>query len=412
MSFVRTQADGVWLGGGYVPSAADWQSLATKIFRAGNGTRGGAYAPSTPVVFATGGFNVTGLVRIAYGGELETDVLTLPGLTNWPRYADGHELQKRTIVQSMLTRQSTPPEHWVADSNGAVQTISIGIQPTDRSRVVTPARMRVELDVQDSSTLKTVIFTFSVPMLRGAAPFAMPKFRVVRVDPNGSAVPLASMSAGADPNGWRSPARVVSPEAWFNAGLSHTFAYECDQSNAIDIASYSYVAEVVEEGVSPTPVVPSLLDGVTMREQKFEVEQATTAPLATAPTGSIFIDGSAPAANSRVLIKNGILNDEANTKYANGIWVVNTGGAWNRSSDLKDVVDFTKGAFVYVKAGNQNKGTTWQIGSPHPTKIPYPTGSGASDPEARITIERFVATGNKYHSIAMKFEGITEMRWQ
>src|SRR5690606_8181276 len=104
--FTRTQADVVWLGGGYVPTAADWIDLGTKIFRAVNAARGGAWAPSSPIVFSNG-FFVDGLTEIAHGGELQTDSVTIPdGM--WPRYADGHALRSRTLVQSMLTRQCSP----------------------------------------------------------------------------------------------------------------------------------------------------------------------------------------------------------------------------------------------------------------------------------------------------------------
>lgn len=398
MSFSRTQADGVWLGAGYVPTAADWTSLSTKIFQAVNAVRGGAWAPSAAIVFSNN-FFVDGPTEIAHGGELQTDAITVPDGT-WPKFADGHALRSRTIVQPMLTRQSTPREYWGVEQAATIRSLGIGLG----------ARCRIELDVQDGARLSSLDFTFRVPERRDAAPFAPPRFKVLRIDASGVPVPLGSAAAGSDADGYQSPARPKSSSAWYAAGQPQTFTYVCDQNNVIDVSRYGYYAEIVEEEVA---------DDV---ERRFvDVDLATAAVIAGALTGSITIDGVTPTSGQRVLVKNGINGTETTTRYANGIYRVNTGGPWTREPDFRDA-DQAGAWYVYVQSGATNHGTLWKLASPYPTAISDTSSLGGAadiyfeqrqpqnDADRRpITKAR---TGNVYLSLTLNFDQITEMRWQ
>jgi hypothetical protein len=410
--FARTQPDLVWLGAGYVPGAADWQDLNTKIFRAVNGVRGGTWAPkSAPIEFPDGKFEVTGATLVAHGGELEAERLQLDGADTWPQFAPGHALRQRLMYQSLLTFEAASRDHWRVDqASASIQSRALGVQPTDLSRLVKPAKCRFPLEVQDRATLTSAIFTFRVPLQRNAAPFAMPKFRLVQVDRNGYVRPLASGAVGADADGWQSPPKVTSAERWYNAGVEQTFTYVCDQNNVIDVSQFFYYAELLEEDVDSAPVLPALIDGKVIREQKIDVDYATVATLpAPSLTGIFLVDGTSASDGQRVLVKNGLNSNEAGTRYLNGIWIVNSAGPWTRAPDLDDVLDITKDFFVYVKYGVQNKGTLWQIAAPYPTKIDGTSSLGGT---ANIQFEPYVPTGNKYHSILLHFDGITEMRWQ
>ena len=90
---------------------------------------------------------------------------------------------------------------------------------------------------------------------------------------------------------------------------------------------------------------------ITDRTQvKGAVARATTGNIAL--TGTVSVDGANAANGVRVLVK------DQTTKSENGIYVVNTGGAWARSLDADggSELDFAQ---VAVGAGTVNAGTTW-----------------------------------------------------
>jgi hypothetical protein len=84
---------------------------------------------------------------------------------------------------------------------------------------------------------------------------------------------------------------------------------------------------------------------------KTAVARATTANIAL--TGTVSVDGANAANGSRVLVKN------QTTASQNGIYVVNTGGAWTRATDADGTTELDR-AIVFVTSGTANAGTTWQ----------------------------------------------------
>ncbi len=83
---------------------------------------------------------------------------------------------------------------------------------------------------------------------------------------------------------------------------------------------------------------------------KAPVSRATTANITL--SGTVSVDGANAANLTRCLVKN------QTTKSQNGIYVVNTGGAWTRAADADgdDELDFAQ---VAVTAGTVNANTTW-----------------------------------------------------
>ena len=82
------------------------------------------------------------------------------------------------------------------------------------------------------------------------------------------------------------------------------------------------------------------------------------------PNGVLTIDGVTLANGDRVL-----LNGQTNTT-TNGIYVVNSAGAWTRSSDAASSSDFVPGFTVYVDKGGTTYGNTgWLLISSFPVTL-------------------------------------------
>jgi hypothetical protein len=94
--------------------------------------------------------------------------------------------------------------------------------------------------------------------------------------------------------------------------------------------------------------VVRLTDG---SQVKTAVTRATTANITL--SGTVSVDGANAANASRVLVKN------QSTASQNGIYVVNTGGAWTRATDADGGTELDR-AIVYVTSGTANAATTWQ----------------------------------------------------
>jgi len=103
-----------------------------------------------------------------------------------------------------------------------------------------------------------------------------------------------------------------------------------------------------------TSALPTLRDNVRRIVDRTQVltsvARATTANITL--SGTVSVDGANAANGSRVLVKN------QTTKSQNGIYVVNTGGAWSRATDADSGTKLNY-AQVGVSAGTANANTTW-----------------------------------------------------
>jgi hypothetical protein len=93
---------------------------------------------------------------------------------------------------------------------------------------------------------------------------------------------------------------------------------------------------------------------------KLAVEVATTSNIIL--TGISTIDGVIITTGMRVLVKNQI------SGQTNGIYVVNSGGTWSRSTDFNFVPsgEVVQGVLVPVISGNTQKNTLWVLVTPNP----------------------------------------------
>lgn len=411
MTFARTQIDAV-LVDGYEPTQADWQDLDRKQQRAINGDKGGAWAPNALLTLKD--LQVTGPSLVAYGGELRTAStgrFYIKGSSgNWPAYAVGHPHRSRRILCSLLPRLAEPETHWILDqSTAGVRSVGLAVQDSD-GRLSSPSTLRCELRVHDGATLTEATICFRVSGTRSKAPLRMPRFRIVRQDADGLSIALKSTAPdvdgiAADVDGFASPTKPTSGAPWANDGLAQTFVYRCDQNNIIAVDTYAYFIEIVEEVGALAPVAPGGYDGILVRERKRAVRLATTSLITTNLTGNISIDGSTTAAGDRILVKNQISNNPL-TVWSSGIWIASA-SAWSRALDCDTTDDFTPGFFVEVESGTLNRGTFWECSEPRPY-IMDDANPGTGWP---INFQRLAPSGNTYHSVALDFESIADMRF-
>jgi hypothetical protein len=420
----RTQPDATWTTGNYQVLPADWQSLDAKLFAAVNGDRGGCWAPSSPLIVngiaLTSQMSVTGPVVIDYGGtiSLVSNASVRLGAGDWPRFAVGHALSSRTIVTSCLQRQTAAGHQWInAIASGAVQSIACSVQlPPYTAGIfaqsVTPGRIfqpsfALPLRVHDNARFTSASLTFRVNQPRTAPPVVAPRFRIVRADLSGNVVPLKSVAAGADANGYVPVASPTSGSAWYAGGNVQTLTYACDQNNAIDVSQYSYFAQIIEEVGTTTLISAQSCDGVIVRERKVDVVVASTTNLA-ALTGAQTVDGVSVGNASPIFpVADRVLLKDQTDKTQNGIWIAQT-GAWVRANDLTSQADFTPSFLVKATQGTVNAGTIWECHDPVSTQqVTLSTPSGTP-----VNFQRRTPLGNLYHAVSCSFDSIADMRWQ
>lgn len=402
----RTQPDATWTTGSYVTLASDWQSLDTKLFKAINGDQGGTWTPSSPLVLtgsAGGQLTVTGPTIVDWGGSLATSSSSRFSLSNttWPKLSTGHVGRTRTIVTSCLRRQANPKYAVMPIRKyHGIQAIACTVQAPNG--VLEQTSFYVPLRVHDGSTIASATLTFRVPTPRKVGPVAMPRLRIIRADPSGLLLPLMSMAAGADVDGYISAPFTTSPTVWYNGGAVQSLTYACDQSNVVDVSQYQYFAQGIDEIGTLAAVGGGGIDGTVVRERKKDLFRADgTSPVFLVSSTVSGLAGT--TAGDRVLCT-------ANTNRAlNGIWITASGG-WSRPSDLYSQADFSPGLLVR----DNITGILWECTGPVAGQSGVTVTPGTANDSAYtpVTFGRRVPRGNIYHAVSVSMTGIADMRFQ
>ncbi|MFA5366461.1 MAG: hypothetical protein WC333_00860 [Dehalococcoidia bacterium] len=99
---------------------------------------------------------------------------------------------------------------------------------------------------------------------------------------------------------------------------------------------------------------------------------ATTTNISYPFSGLTTIDGIPLSNGDRVLIK-----DQTPSGQTNGIWVVNSGGTWTRSTDFDGIPtgETMSGSYMWVLTGLTNAQSSWVLITPDPVYIHDITGS-------------------------------------
>ena len=411
--FVRTQLDATWTTGNYVPSIADWQSLDAKVFASVNGDNGGTWAPSSPIVI--NGTNsplayvdVSVPTVVDFGGSLTLTSSTQPPIklaagTYFPQFVvAGHALSTRSLPTSCLERQATFARwHFRTVENAqyvALQGSNV-MAPVAGAVLAKPPGFVLPLRVHDGARLGQVRLTFRVPVSRAAKPYAVPMMRVVRSDASGNIVPLRSFGAGADADGYVPIATPGDGPSWYARGQVQTFTYVCDQNQTIDVSQYTYFAQIVEEQGAPGAVADGQVTLFAMPDARV-LSTASGQSLSGAQT----IDGVSLAQGDRVFAIG-----QGNPSL-NGIYSVNTAGAWANATDYNPNVN-QPNWIVRIAEGATHAGEVWQVGPSVSIAGLGIGGSAASVYTFRRQANGYLS-GNVYHAAICDFDSIADMRFQ
>lgn len=443
-----------WSGGSQI-LASELEAFDAALASAVNGASGGCWSPQNQITIPN--FNITGPCKVAYGGTL---TMTAQGAIqlqdgDFPEYGPGHAGATRvrcypmmdgvpltdplgnsifqqqtgtTVVagQTVATFTSFAPWDVTAaffcrPSDGGMQAIASQMDFSDGAGLRTMAWRQV-IRAYDQSTLSQVVVNFKVGFKHTDLPPIMPKARVVRIDTAGNVVVLTSQAAGADADGYVHVPAPATASAWYASGQAQHLTIPCDQNNAVEIASFTYAVEVVDESglqgypwqvVVKQPVyvsaggvtLPALngnggvvavdtvnvgqfgervlvLDGATNSSPGTSspvspgaiVEQTVSAvsylfvcvqggvTSSTAPTFTAQFGST--VVDGTVVWKNIGVSPSAEAIYlpANGIWNASL-NEWTRASDLTLPSDFSQGMIVPVATGDARKSALLQVSS-------------------------------------------------
>jgi len=247
MHFNREMPETDWTTVPLAPAVI--RNIDEKTAKAINGDDGGAWTPSAPIEIdgagmralsawqLTGGATIeaSDAAPIEFGGDSDEDVFG---------YDAAHSGRTRSALTHLSEVYTAAPATLTFDAAySCVQAKAKG------------ARFLAPIRVLDGATISSVSFTIRVGQAHASVPAELPRFRVLRVDEDGNAEPLAS--GDADIDGWRYFAPKPSTgAAWYFGGNAQTFTYACNQNSEVDLSRYAYFAEVIEEqgnGAMTTP---------------------------------------------------------------------------------------------------------------------------------------------------------------
>lgn len=374
-----------------------------------NGVDGGTWAPATPIVIGVSGMRLMGPAVIARGGSVvtpsDTSTRTQPTIFladgDWPQLDPVNPLATRPVTSSLCGARGIPMWTWTARrETGGIQAYSPMFDPSDGygQRV---SRAYVRIRAHDTATIASVRVRFRVGFAHTALPTKMPSVRVVRQDEDGACSVLTSQAAGADPDGFVYVPTPSSAAAWTNNLQPQELVVPCDQNNVVDVGSYSYFLELVEEqGLTGYPWQLTYTIGAIV---------ATTGPITL--SGAQTIDGQPVGVGDTVLVKDQF------DQTQNGLYVVES-GTWARWIVLGTAAQFSQGLVVPIVVGAttvKNSNTLWQVLSSITSWTPDKTPLiFQPKPDAAYPVENsgFIPHGIIWQDVAAKYTGIASLRFQ
>ena len=375
---------------------------------------------SVNLFIGNSGLQITGLLTVAREGVAyvaePSGILLSDG--DVPQYGQGHQGSTPTVVHAMAGGQPRVPWTWrgrVVD--GAVQSVAPMIDASDGNGPQ-PARWILPLRMYDQATVDSVTVAFKVGWPHTSLPTKMPGARLLRVSASGIPELMTSIAAGADAKGFVYMTAPSTPAAWTG---QQTLVLPVDQNNPVDITTYTYFLEIIEEQWSSSSGYPWSL------VMKQPVDCASTAILSAGGVSTVdgvtLVDGV-----TRVLIKDGQDSGITAVGNSNGIYIAQSGG-WSRAPDFSLSSDFSQGVLVPVKprgtplGGAANPGSLWQAAS---AQASWPGNAstaisddilflarGPDDDETPVNTQtEFFAHGNIWQAAAVKYSGITQQSFQ
>lgn len=396
--FARTQNDATWVNG-YTVTPADLADLDAKTFKAINGDDGGTWTPSAVISIAGSGLRVTGPLRIrgqkfASSAQISTIIGSRVKLGDgdFPILAPGHAGQTRTLLTPCLRAAAKPR----GNNTLRFEFYAPQLVATNFSGLFGggPGKLYVPLRVHNGGLITRATVTFRVGQPHDFVP-TMPKVRILRADQGGDTVPMSSVAAGADASGYVSYSPAPSSgSGWYDGGALKSLVVPCDQNNLVDNVAYTYVAEIVEEsgGVDPF-TVPTVLDCVLVADSNIALSGSPST-----------IDNVNISSGKRVLVT-GQSNATQNGMY------LTSGAGWTRTTDFDTAAKMVHHSMVYITAGSLYRDTVWWLQNKQPitlgTTLLFWNYAGSDDDTGNQT-----AYGSIWHTVALRHEGIPDMRFQ
>ena len=160
---------------GLNPSVANWQALDDRIFSLVSGDKGGAWSPVDPIIFSNvSGMQVTGEAKIRDGV-----VVALSGAN------------RITLVSRQVQKEQEGQVYFPDPSSTGTWTLSITGDQFWRQSVSGSELLTIPLRIPHGAVLNSVSVEVD-PADHTAVPTYPPRIQVMRIDQNGSTIPLGA----------------------------------------------------------------------------------------------------------------------------------------------------------------------------------------------------------------------------
>lgn len=326
--------------------SSEFTALDAQLSAGVNGDEGGCSAPATVINLGGAGMAVTGPLVIARGGQAYA---AAPGVFqlqdgDYPQLGPYHVGRTRQVVYPCLAGRPMQKPGWFPRwVDCGMQSLAPTLDLSDGNGPL-PARLVVPFRAHDGATLSSITLNWRIASPHTQLPSKTPSARVVRANAAGQLTPLTSVAAGADSNGFIFSPKANTVATWVG---QQTITLPCDQDNVVDVGTYTYYVEIVEEqGISGWPWLLIVKQPVLAMEMQL---------LGTLTSGLISIDGVTLVEGSRVLVQ-GL---GTATGPFNGIWTAHA-GQWTRAADFQAATDYTQGVIIPVQQGANFGGSYWQ----------------------------------------------------
>lgn len=259
-----------WPGSGdFTPTPADFAALDAKLSKTINGAKGGAWAPTSPIVIGPSGYPLSANVPTTV--HRNGRVRTLSGArfkllgSAWPTYGT---TRTRSLPTSFAGASANP---WDAAFFRVPGDLGFQLKApsfVDASGLSSLGSIFLPLRFHAGATISQATITWRVGVPHGPYPGTAPRARIVRVDLGGTPTPMTSTDLGADDDGFvtyvDADATDIGGRTYYNTGRPKTWVIPVDQNNVVDRATDSVFLQVIEES-------PHVHDGAVLSRVAYDV---------------------------------------------------------------------------------------------------------------------------------------------
>lgn len=214
-----------------------------------NGRDGGTWSNAAPITIGGAGVDLLGPTHVSGASYA---IATAPGkhivhgrldAEDYITLAAGHAARGRQCVTSVAPVSG---DYGTTSQDGTVLTGDVRTRATGARFFAAPLR------VHHGGTLTTIELHWLVAGSRAGVPAYRPRFRVVRVDREGTIEVLRINPGDTDAEGFMQLGSAVSAAAYVASNGMQTFAYAITETAkaTVDTSRFVYLAEIIEESGS------------------------------------------------------------------------------------------------------------------------------------------------------------------